>query len=116
MSHHLRIPGDSVETIRIPVAALDSAGALEDPTAVGVEIGFSTDRDIEPDTWHTAAWETSETVRAAVGATVVNTPYKATVLVGAGATDLDPGDHAVWVKISDSPEIPVRYAGQLEVF
>lgn len=113
---HLRIPGDSVETIRIPVATLDASGDLDDPTGATVEIGFSADRDTEPATWHTAAWETSETLRTEVGATTVHTPYKATLLVGSGATDLAAGEYAVWVRITDAPEVPVRYAGQLEVF
>lgn len=113
---HLRIPGDSVETIRIPIATLDSSGVLEDPTGATADVGFSSDPDIEPTVWHSATWETSETVRARVGATTVHSPYKARLLVGTGATELTVGEYAVWVRITDAPEIPVRYAGQLEVY
>ncbi len=112
---HLRIPGDSVETIRIPVATLTATGTLDDPTATTVEIGFSTDAATEPTTWLAASWETSEPVRLVVGAKSVDTPYKATLLVGSGAADLAAGLWAVWVRITDSPEVPVRFAGWLEV-
>ena len=32
-----------------------------------------------------------------------------------GAADLAEGLHAAWVRITDSPEIPIRFVGFLEV-
>lgn len=113
---HLRIPGDSVEYIRVPIATLDSAGVLDDPTAAAIEIGFSADKDTEPTSWHTAAWETSENIRTTVGGTIVDSPYKARLLVGTGATELAVGTHHTWIRITDAPETPVRYAGIVEVY
>ncbi len=114
MSHQV-IPGESVETVRIPWASLSTAGLLEDPTASTVEIGFSAARETEPAAWETAAWETSEKIRLPVGGTIVETPYKATILVGTGATDLVAGLHAMWLRVTDSPEVPIRFAGFIEV-
>lgn len=109
------IPSDSVEYLRVPVAALDDAGAAEDVTAATVTIGFSTDDDTEPATFHPATWETSETLRLKVGATSQNTQYKARILVGPGTTvgELSGIQH-VWVKITDSPETPIVYAGAVK--
>ena len=112
---HLVIPGESVETVRISWASLTTAGVLEDPTASIVEIGFSADRETEPTSWNAAAWETSEKVRMPVGATIVETPYKATILVGTGATELAIGLHAMWVRVTDVPEVPIRFASFIEV-
>lgn len=112
---HITIPGESVETVRIPVATLDNAGLLEDPTAATVEIGFSDARETEPATWNAATWETSEKLRLTVGGTIVETPYKAAILIGTGATDLAQGLHAMWLRITDNPEVPVRFVGFLEV-
>lgn len=112
---HLTIPGESVETIRIPVATLDSLGVLENPTAATAEIGFSADRETEPISWNAAGWETSETLRMPVGGTIVESPYKATILFGSGATALAAGLHAVWLRLTDSPEVPIRFVGFVEV-
>lgn len=114
MSHTI-IPGESVETVRIPYASLSTLGVLEDPTASTVEIGFSAARETEPASWNTAAWETSEKLRLPVGGTIVETPYKATILVGSGATDLAEGLHAMWLRVTDSPEVPIRFVGFIEV-
>ena len=112
---HLIIPGESVETVRIPYASLSTLGVLEDPTAATVEIGFSADRETEPATWNTAAWETSEKLRMPVGGTIVESPYKAAILIGTGATDLAAGLHAMWLRVTDSPEVPIRFVMFVEV-
>lgn len=114
MSHYI-ISGESVETVRVPVASLSNVGVLEDPTAATAEIGFSAARETEPASWNTAAWETSEKIRLPVGGTIVETPYKATILIGTGATDLAEGLHAMWLRITDSPEVPIRFVGFIEV-
>jgi hypothetical protein len=120
---HLRISSLSTEYVRIPVATLDDAGALADPTGDGVEIAFTTGEDIEPgsiddegDGWEPADWETSELVTVDVGATRVATPYKARLLVGPDyGTLLDDGEYTVWVKVTTGSETPVRAAGRLIV-
>lgn len=112
---HLTIPGESVETVRVPYASLSTTGVLEDPTAATVEIGFSTDRETEPSSWNAAAWETSEKLRMPVGGTIVESPYKATILVGTGATILTVGLHAMWLRVTDAPEVPIRFVGFIEV-
>ncbi len=109
------IPGESVETVLIPWASLSAAGVLEDPTASTVEIGFSAGRETEPTTWNAATWATSEKIRLSVGGTIVETPYKASILVGTGATALAADLHAMWVRVTDSPEVPIRFAGFIEV-
>jgi hypothetical protein len=46
----------------------------------------------------------------------LSTPYIALCLVGpGGTTTLTAGQWYVWVKITASPEVPVKYAGILEV-
>lgn len=112
-----RIASDSVEYLRVPYATLDSSGVAADPTGATVEVGFSSADDTEPTTWNTASWETSESIRLRVGATSVDTAYKAKLLIGPGTTagELDAGIHHVWVKVSDSPETPIVYGGHITV-
>jgi hypothetical protein len=50
-----------------------------------------------------------------VGATIVESPYKATILVGTGDTELAVGLHAMWLRVTDSPEVPIRFVGFIEV-
>jgi hypothetical protein len=50
-----------------------------------------------------------------VGGTIVESPYKATILVGTGATILAVGLHAMWLRVTDAPEVPIRFAGFIEV-
>lgn len=59
--------------------------------------------------WQSAVWKTD---------TTGNVPaYFACCLVGPGGTiTLVAGTYDVWVKISDSPEIPAILSGQVQVF
>jgi hypothetical protein len=118
---HLRVSSLSTEYIRVPVAALDDEGALVDVTGMDVELAF-VDTGVEPDDesgsedWWEADWETSELAWVDVGATRVQTPYKARVLIGpAGDVDLGDGTFDVWVRITDQVEVPVRLAGGLTI-
>lgn len=102
----MRISSASTEYVRIPVAATKN-GATYDPTGDTVQMGFSLAGDTgAPSTWYAATWETSPTGQWAI------------CLIGpAGVTQLDPGTYIPYVKIADSPEIPViRAQGFVEVY
>jgi hypothetical protein len=56
----------------------------------------------DPTTWYPAAWDTDETA--------------AKILVGpAGVVTLTSGEWIMWLRITSTPEIPVRQAGRLAV-
>lgn len=112
---HLRIPSLSKVYVRIPVATLDDVGALVDPTANVVTIAFTAGEDTEPTAFNAATWETSENVQVEVGGSLVDTPYKARLLVGPGALVLADGEYTAWVKIAAGSEIPVLAAGRVIV-
>ena len=107
-----RISTLSTEYIRVPVKARRS-GLPDDPTGDTVEFGLTpkpavnaADQYNEPTTWFTGSWDTE------------GTKYLAKITVGPTGT-LVPAEadtYQVWVKVTSSPEIPVMYAGDLEVF
>lgn len=68
------------------------------PTSDTVQFAFTTgDNPIITD-WISGSWEAGTT-----------SPYTCKVLIGAGSSKvLTAGSYYVWVKITDSPEIPVR--------
>lgn len=108
MSAPLVISSLSKEYVRVRVFA-KNAGAAVNPTADVVEMAFKSD-GTEPSTpdWKTAAWETD--------ATTDPDTYYARCLVGPGGTvTLTDGSYDVWVRVTDSPEIPVKKAGRLVV-
>jgi hypothetical protein len=98
----------SLEYVYVPVAA-KVAGVAVDPSADAVALAFMVGRaDPAPGDWKTASWDTDATTTPAT--------YRARCLVGpAGAVQLVPGVYQVWVKINDSPEVPVKLAGPLKV-
>lgn len=87
-------------------------GAAVDPTSDTVQAAFIASA---PDTaapasgdWKTASWETDSTTSPAT--------YKAKCLVGpSGAITLAAGTYHMWLKITDSPEIPIEYSGRIKV-
>lgn len=88
------------------------SGTSVDPTANTVQAAFLTEppEEASPESgdWKTASWETN--------ATTTPDQYAAKCLVGpGGAVTLTPGTYYVWVKITDSPEIPVEYSGVIRV-
>lgn len=97
----------TTEYVLVPVAA-KASGATVNPTGDTVELAFMRGSD-EPESgdWHTGSWETDTT-------TTPDT-YSARVLVGPAAVALKPGAYAVWVRVTDSPEIVVRNTGALKV-
>lgn len=100
---NLTISSLSKEYIRVAVSAKESGTAV-DPTSDTVTMAFvTTDEPVSGD-FKTASWETD------------NGKYYARCLVGPGGTiTLSDGLYSVWVKVTDSPEVPVLKAGTLMV-
>ncbi len=98
----------STQYVVLPVAAM-KAGSAYNPTADVVQFAFmpaATQLPASGD-WVAGTWETSSNVTY---------PYNAKCLVGtAGTTALSVGNYAVYMKVIDSPEIPVFIAGSLQV-
>lgn len=98
-----RIPSTSTEYIGA-VVRLHADGKIIDPTGYAVSLAFTTSEKIEPTTWIAGSWEQDG----------VN--YKARVLVGPHG-DVNPGEGvwALWVRLEDDPETPVRFSGYLVI-
>jgi hypothetical protein len=98
----------SLEYVRVPVAS-ERSGASYNPTSDVVQMAFLTSAGppVSGD-WKTASWDTD--------ATTYPPTYYAQCLVGpAGTVTLAAGVWSVWVKVTDSPETPVKRAGQIKV-
>lgn len=95
----------SKEYVRVGVAAKE-AGVAVNPTADVVQMAFVAP-GAEPagGDWQTASWETDQSTEP--------DSYFARCLVGPGAVVLAEGTWAVWLKVTDSPEVPVREVGRL---
>ena len=81
-------------------------GASVSPTGDTVQMAFMQGGAIPATSdWHTASWHTT-------GAS-----YFAQCLVGPanGGISLNPGNYSIWLKVTDSPEIPVRSPSQLAI-
>ena len=99
----------STEYVPVHVRATINGVSNADPTADAAQMAF-----IPPGSnpssgdWRTASWTT-----------IPATPeplYIAQCLVGpAGTITLTAGTYQVWVKITDSPEIPVEPTGLLQI-
>jgi hypothetical protein len=95
----------ATEYLRYQVTAT-VAGAVYTPTSDVVQFAFPV-TGAQPSTWLSGSWET------------VGSNYFARVLVGptGGVVTLTAGTtYDVWMKITDSPEIPVRLVGKLTVY
>ncbi len=98
-----RISALSKEYVKVQVSATESGAAI-DPTPDVVAMAIVTGTPVSGD-FHTATWETA------------GTKYYARLLVGPGAAlTLTPGTYGVWVKVTDSPEVPVKRSGALVVY
>lgn len=100
-----RISALSLERVKVEVAATVN-GVAYNPTVDTVVMAFKRPKDT-PDTadWKTASWET------------IAGKYYARALVGPGGViELTAGRWDVWVKVTDNPEVPVKDAGQIEVY
>lgn len=99
-----RISHLSTEYIRAPVIATE-AGAAVNPTSDTVEMAFPAEGEAPAD-WVAASWETAGTIHFA----------RCHVGPDGGDIELDAGLYDVYVKITDSPEVPVKKSGLLEVY
>ena len=85
------------------------AGAAYNPTADTVQFAF-TANGVQPGTsdWKTGSWDGTNPRP--------NGSYVAQCLVGpGGAIALTTGTYTVWIKVTDSPEIPVINVGLLKI-
>lgn len=102
----LSIPAGSLEYVQVAVTA-NVNNAAYNPTSDQVEFAFPATSDT-PTTWYSGAWET--TPAPATGA------WTAQCLIGPGGTaTLTAGTYAVWLRITDNPERPVRQVGLLQI-
>lgn len=77
--------------------------AKNDPTALAVEMAFTTGPEPTAGDWAAASWET------------VDGKWYARALIGPGARQLTDGMWLVWVRVTGNPELPVIKAGTLKV-
>lgn len=105
----MRISSLSKEYVGIVVDA-EASGLAVDPTGDVVEMAFPlTGVDPVSGDWKAAAWDTD--------ASTTPPTYIAQCLVGPGGTiALAKGTYDIWVKVTDSPEIPALQAEHLYVF
>lgn len=105
----LQISSLSTEYVGIPVQST-TAGTTHDPTSDAVSFAFVTGYGSAPTSgqWVTGSWAYTNNPLY---------PYVARCLIGpTGATALTDGNYVVWLKITDSPEVPVRIGGELNIF
>ena len=95
--------------VRVPVQAT-KAGVQYNPTADSVVMAFVPVGTVPASgDWKAATWEVEN-------ATAQVPTYNARCLVGPGGTvQLAQGSYVVWVKVTDSPEIPVLQSDALTV-
>jgi len=102
----------SLEYVSVPVTVTTLAGAAYNPTGDTVQMAFMPQATQAPGSadWQTAIWSTDTSD--------LLYPYSANCLIGPGGTiTLGIGTYVIYVKVTDSPEIPVLQAPmQLEVY
>jgi len=99
----------SLDYVQVPVTA-SQAGTSYNPTADTVQFAFMPQATQAPQNadWVAASWDTAPTN--------ILFPYTAKCLVGTGgATALTLGTYYTYVKIQDSPEVPVNVVGHLQI-
>lgn len=97
----------STEYILIPVSASKS-GLPYNPTGDTVQFAFMpTPTQVpQPSDFSAGSWD--------VITTDIIYPYAAKILVGpAGTVTLGIGTYVIYIKVQDSPEVPVRIVGQV---
>lgn len=93
----------STSTEYLPVANVTKKdeGIIQDPTADTVAVAF-----VAPDAipasgdFNAAVWDTDATGSKPV--------YRVLCLVGSGGVALTPGEYKRFVKLTDSPEVPIK--------
>lgn len=104
----VKISSLSREFVRVQLKATE-AGQQVDPSLDPVEMAFTVP-GTEPlvGDWKTAGWEADFSQSRPI--------YFARTLVGPGGTHLlTDGTYDVWVRVTDSPEVPVSNAGRLVI-
>lgn len=98
----------SLEYVQVPVLANLGTGPYN-PTGDAVQMAFVHPRATPGfSDWLAAVWKTDTTGTLP--------KYYSCCLVGPGGTiTLTPGQYDVWVKITDSPEVPAIFAGQVQI-
>jgi hypothetical protein len=104
----LKISVDSLEYVPVQVTALKS-GVPYNPTSDMVQMAFAAGTvTTTPSnlTFNTASWDTSSSA------------YYALCLIGpnGGTQQLTAGYWTVFVQVGDSPEVPVKLAGQILMY
>lgn len=90
------IDRDSVEYVKVPVTPPAGIDITAQPVSIAVTDAAA--RPVAAD-WKTASWDGNV----------------AKTLIGPGVLALAPGSYKVWVKVTDSPEVPVMAAGTITV-
>jgi len=92
--------------VHVPVRdAIDGA----DPTADTVEMAFTASGNPTSGDWKAATWHTDASDPA-------RPVHYARCLVGpAGTVTLAPGTYRIWVRVTDTPEVPVLESSRLVV-
>ncbi len=103
----------TLQYLRVAVKATVNGNTAYNPTSDTVQFGFQLETTYTPTqaptVWYAGSWET-----VGSGSQV---SYVARCLVGPGGTFTPTAetDYWFWVKITDSPEIPVLFVGELQV-
>lgn len=87
----------SVELVRVPVTPPYGISITDQPVSIAIVArgAYPDDGDL-----HAAAWDSQD---------------RATLLIGPGHLSFAPGVYEVFVKVTDSPEIPLLRAGFITV-
>lgn len=94
----------STQFFSVPISSILD-GQQHDPTSDSVQFAFTSGRSQEPSTWYNGVWDTGSD----------GPYYTAKILVGPVGVVLAKGTYTGWVKITDSPEVPVLRVGTLEI-
>ncbi|MGR3875800.1 hypothetical protein ACUXZZ_45525 (plasmid) [Streptomyces graminifolii] len=102
------IDRDSRQFVQARVQAT-VAGQPYNPTVDTVEFAF-TSIGGRPETWYPGGWDGTDPIPG-------TTDYRAQVLIGPGSNGpvLAAGKYAVFLRITDQPEVPVMPVGQLNI-
>lgn len=98
----IRLSSLSLEYVKVPVVATEDGGEI-DPTAYDVEMAFMPEGEPEEADWASGDWETA------------GTRYLARCLVGPTGVILADGTYNIWLRITGSPEVPVKRVGTLVI-
>lgn len=102
----LRVPSLSTEYVKTQIS-YRVEDSFRDPTAFAVHWAFTLG-GVEPDDseWVQGSWETA----------IAGGKYFARVLIGPqGDVTLDDGVYTAWVRVTGSPEVPVKLVGRLAI-